>query len=354
MSKEQSHIEVLLEKIAYCNTELDRLTAFPEEANQLVSPRPYLDSDQFKITKKNKNELERAQYVIRLRRHLSEYNLGLLSSRPQPFDYQGGNKYIAFLDILGFSEIVNNSSQEEMANLMSILVRDIQMGLTSEDVGSTKTKLYSYGFAPDLTEVSTNSILLSDTLVFWSNDDSVESFYALVKLVYILMNTEAYYFHIALRGAITLGELGFSGGQLNLPLAQLNLSSVYGKAIVEAYQYEKNQEWMGCLVTQNAIDSFMAQEPNEVLKAEVFTKYLIEYEVPFKALGGIIREKNHVIKWARTWDADRFAEDIKKCFTEHQKLEQIPSNPSVQAKFNNTIEFTKYVEQNEPKLQSDL
>lgn len=354
MSKEQSHIEALLEKIALCNSELDRLIAFPEEANQLVNPRPYLDSDQFEITKRNKIELERGQYVTWLRRHLSEYNLGLLSSRPQQFNYQGGHKYIAFLDILGFSEIVNNSSQEEMAHIMSILVRDIQMGLTSEDVGKTKTKLYSYGFAPDLAEVTTNSILLSDTLVFWSNDDSVESFYALVKLVYVLMNTEAYYFHIALRGAITFGELGFLGGQLDLPLAELNLSSVYGKAIVEAYQYEKNQEWMGCLVTRKAIDSFMSQEPNEVLRADIFTKYIIEYDVPFKAPSGIIREKNHVIKWARTWEADRFAEDIRKCFTQHQKLDEIPSNSSVQAKFNNTIEFTKYVEQNEPKLQSDL
>lgn len=353
MSKEQSHIELLLEKIAHCNWELNRLTAFPEEANQLVDPHPYLDSDQFKITKKNKIELERGEYVTGLRTHLSKYNLGLLSSLPQQFNYQGGHKYIAFLDILGFSEIVNNNSQEEMAYLMSILVRDIQMGLTSEDVGRTKTKLYSYGFAPDLTEVSTNSILLSDTLVFWSNNDSVESFYALVKLVYVLMNTEAYYFHIALRGAITFGELGFLGMQLDLPLAELNLSSVYGKAIVEAYQYEKNQEWMGCIVTQKAIDSFMSQKPNDALKADVFTKYLIEYEVPFKAPGGIIREKNHVIKWARTWDADRFAEDIKKCFIEHQKLDKIPSNSSVQAKFNNTIEFTKYVEQNEPNLKSD-
>ncbi|MFD1144537.1 hypothetical protein ACFQ4C_25645 [Larkinella insperata] len=335
MERQENPIDYNLRKIAECNKELKHLSANPDEANQEVNAPNY---EGFTITYKNKVELDRGRYVSQLRRWLEPYNIGVLSSVPVSTN-RAGLKYIAFLDILGFSDIVENNTQEELDTFVDFLIRDIQNSMVSTEVGKTKMRLSHYGFTPDLYEAKLNSLLLSDTLIFWSNDDSEESFHEIVKTVSFLMNFEAYYSHVALRGAITVGELSFVDYRITHPLLMVDQSTIYGKAIVEAYRIEKEQQWMGCVVTQRALGHYMTQQSSQERTDSLLADYLIEYEVPYKAES----RKEYVVKWPRTWLHDNYRSDIEKCFTERQKLKQLPQKDDVLLKHENTLRFVEYV-----------
>lgn len=343
MSEQQSHIENLLQDIARCNQELKRLETHPEEANRIVYPPGRFGMDNFEITYQNKVELERDEYVKWLGNHLEHYNLGLQSSKPPPIADDTRLKYLAFMDILGFSSIVQNNSHEELDYFISALVFDIQRGLAADENGQPRSRLYNDGyFGPDLSKATINSILLSDTIVFWTKDDSNESFYELVKTIQIFMHAEAYFLNVALRGTITVGELSYENVRITHPRLVVDQSTVYGSAIVEAHKFEIEQEWMGCIVTLKAINHFKRKKPPKSMIKSIFNNYIIQYPIPVKQ-PVLSSQEEYAIKWPITWESANGLVSIKNCFTKHQKLSDIPAIDAVLRKYTNTVKFADYV-----------
>ncbi len=116
-----------------------------------------------------------------------------------------------------------------------------------------------------------HAIQFSDTHVFYTEDASEDAFEIIIKssLVFMLMAAIRKHPYLPLRGAINYGD--FRVDQEN--------SIFVGKALRDAYVFEKSQEWMGCFLS----DLCYEQVKNyEIFKEFLKKLVLVKYPVPFK------------------------------------------------------------------------
>jgi hypothetical protein len=138
--------------------------------------------------------------------------------------------YVALIDILGFSH-----------GIMSVhLERYIETYIESVST--------ALGEKRDADDKELEYIVFSDTIVLNTLDDTVESLYALSKAcsrIFYSLITNA----LPLRGAITYGPFAresIHGTDKNIVLA--------GPPIIESYNLEKKQEWLGIMLASSAIE----------------------------------------------------------------------------------------------------
>lgn len=118
--------------------------------------------------------------------------------------------YFLLADILGFKNIIENIPEDNLSTRI-----DEWISLVKIAVEKYSIKKY---------------LLLSDTL-FVSTPSSVDGFESIILMAKYLLE-EGLLRSIPLRGAITHGS--FEWGHF-----------VYGKAVIEAHNIEKNQNWIG-------------------------------------------------------------------------------------------------------------
>lgn len=118
--------------------------------------------------------------------------------------------YFLVADILGFKNIIENSSKDNLSSR-------INEWITLVEKAAQKHSIKKY-------------LLVSDTL-FVATPLSAEGLESIILMAKYLLE-EGLSNSIPLRGAITHGS--FEWGKL-----------VYGKAVIEAYNIEKNQNWIG-------------------------------------------------------------------------------------------------------------
>lgn len=235
-------------------------------------------------------------------------------------------KYIAFLDILGFKELVENNS---LSNLTKIY-RDV----------IKKTYALSFGVfekadvSADVPDASVKSVIISDSIILWTEKDNSTSFFSISITVQCMLYISLAV-GIPLRGAIVRGEL--SQVDVDLPSTYaINSPVILGKGLVEAYRLEGTQNWSGCIISDECMrHALINSKPNELyyplnLAANgLFTAY----DVPVK--GG--STANHFcINWPMTTGEGQIVDDeIRAAFGKHNKL----INSIVEAKIKNTIDF---------------
>lgn len=324
----------------------------------------------FRVSNKNKAQIEREIYVRNLREILKGFNLGLLSRMPQQDNHEGP-KYLAFIDILGFQKIVSANKSAMKERYESLIITAIHVSLSADEKSRMKTKFLANGrLVKDIDEAKVNSMVFSDTIMFWTNDSSPENLLELMKVVNNLYWWSTYHTRVALRGAITYGSLDYNDPLFVLPNVKMNQTVLFGNAIVEAYQLEKRQEWMGCVIDQSCIDAFNSYNPTptEGQKKE-FEKNVIPYNIPYKrpsyvqktalfikkipkaireALKGnkeyFLKKRNpntteYALQWVRGFGKER--DDIFKCFTINTGTTVLQAE--VQKKYNNTVKFADFV-----------
>lgn len=132
--------------------------------------------------------------------------------------------FVALLDVLGFSSLIMaGDAPERLTRYLGTIRETLRQGAEIEYV------------------------VFSDTIVLTTGDDSDQSFLALLKHSSALFGSllkEG----IALRGAITCGSFvreNTSGGVF-----------VAGRAIVEAYSFENQQDWVGIMLAPSTIHRF--------------------------------------------------------------------------------------------------
>ena len=173
--------------------------------------------------------------------------------------------FVGAFDILGFSNLVRTSKLEEIAKLYF------------------KVKKYFEDMLCDVNSLCNRDIVkfynFSDTfLIHTQNKDDI-NFQALLvacDALFLGVNEAAQNNNIAIRGAINFGEIVSVEGVL------------IGKPIIEAFEKEKQQEWIGCWVADDCLNK---NRLNEYIN----DKSIVEYAIPFK--------KNEIIKhcYAFNW-----------------------------------------------------
>jgi hypothetical protein len=183
-------------------------------------------------------------------------------------------KFIAYFDYLGFSKFIENNSLEYQRKVMGNIFRDIETSMSDGILKQGRT-----GLLADLSKAKINCLNFSDTVIFWTNDDSVSSLLDLLAVAYSFnWNSVRYFFPV--RGVINFGEIEHViYNETSDANSSYNLNSVYGKGVVDAYYQANLLNWAGTVVDASIIEHLhsIGEKPEDFL-----SYYAILYQVPYK------------------------------------------------------------------------
>jgi hypothetical protein len=239
--------------------------------------------------------------------------------------------YFAFLDIMGFRELVKNNPHDELVSLYKRLVNfqvEFYEKYHQEEQKHRAEKLGEYFEPTGLRLVS-----ISDSIMLWTKNSKENSLIELASAVKLLMSISMS-IGIPLRGAIVKGDIEI--------LERENSLSIIGRGLVHAYETEGKQNWSGCTV-DNGIFTYLKSIQNIVLnrpgahRFEKLDSLFVETEIPFKDKP----RKGFVINWAD--NTEYTEEQIRDSFSKYNKRLNEAENvtESIELKIENTLKFYK-------------
>jgi hypothetical protein len=253
--------------------------------------------------------------------------------------------FIAFFDILGFKEIVNNNDLTELKRLFEHLLRDTQTAVS----GETYVQMNASTIVPDLKNQKVNCLHISDSIVFWTNSNTEEDFKEIVSVCH------SFYWRslqttFPLRGCLTYGEIDFNPDTIkNVGGVNFYNYSLIGRGLVDAYQKAEAIEYAGCLLDKLAIKKVSDKLINDL----IYEQKICMYKVPFKTGNNYehvfrpIKGNHNDVSFRNT------ANGIKRLFTYASKTDIDKMPESVKNKLNNTIDFISYFRETDKDLKTD-
>lgn len=239
-------------------------------------------------------------------------------------------KFIAYFDYLGFKQFIENNDLDYQKRIVGNNFRDIESAL-----GQGNSKEAQHGVIADLTNSNINCINFSDTIVFWTNDDTESSLREILEVSY-KFNWQAIDFFFPARGSIVYGEIEYVDfKQKNEAGGLYNINSVFGKGLVKAHEKAEKQHWAGTVFDESFIDELILRgiDPETLLKP-----YAKKYKVPYKNGFELPDEfVMNIIKGKLNDEAFKnYGNGIRENFSRHKK--SIDSQ-DVKEKIENTIAF---------------
>jgi len=238
-------------------------------------------------------------------------------------------KYITYFDFLGFKNFILNNDSDYITNRIGHILRDIESA-----IGQGKIEITNRGAIADISKSRLNCLNISDTVIFWTNDDSFDSFKELLKVSFDF-NWRVTCYHFPVRGAIVYDEIDIiSGYQETESGGTYNANSIYGKGLVNAHIKAENLNLASCVIDNSVIEKI--QEFDEPVN--IFGDYAIKYQVPYKT--GQLNNQEYLLKFFinKTINPEACknrAEGIKYAF-ENDKKEM---NERSELLLKNTIDF---------------
>ncbi|HMH31602.1 MAG TPA: hypothetical protein VK543_01160 [Puia sp.] len=183
-------------------------------------------------------------------------------------------RYIAYFDYLGYKDFILNNDSSHLRTRAGHILRDIEMAL-----GQGKYQEPNGGVVlADLSTSRINCLNISDTVIFWTNDDSIESLEELLIVAY-RFNWQEILFNIPVRGVVYFDEFEMlSGKQKNTVGAIYSANLIYGKGLVNAHLKCENLNWAGSVIDQTVI----SQINDRVNVSEFLKPFAKLYKVPYK------------------------------------------------------------------------
>jgi hypothetical protein len=178
-------------------------------------------------------------------------------------------------------------------------------------------------------------LLVSDSILIWTDDCRAESFVHIVTAVRSLLAFSVID-RILLRGAISVGPLTMV---LNHWPSQTHSfqHSLFGRAIVDAVEAEKAQQWVGCMVTPNAIECYKTgcAGGDSLIEKNVVVRYPIALKEGKESDGYVIDWVNHSQAGIDfQWVTGAFGPSPRTSPAEFEKIKR---------KLANTLKFVKHV-----------
>ncbi len=217
------------------------------------------------------------------------------------------NRAVVFLDVLGFKQMIDTLSLEQLATKYEQMI---------DNANALNTKLPQPGRTSETTNSYCKHFIFSDSIILIANDDSDGAFIDIVLFTWKLLQVSIVN-GMPLRGAITYGEI----------YVNENKNIVLGKALTNAYLLEGQQDWIGVI-----FDKIVIQRYQTLLKShDVYDELLYNYNVPLKE--GKTCEFR-VLNWRLNLLSSI---GIKPLFKNPEKID------SVQQKIDNTLAFSSHI-----------
>ena len=183
--------------------------------------------------------------------------------------------YIAYFDLLGFKDFILRNDGDGIQFGMGTVLRDIESALAEGKYHEPSGGLV---FA-DMSDSQINCLNISDTIVFWTNDCSRESFEEILK-VSDHFNWMEVVFNFPLRGVLICDEIRVLKGEQKNAEGTYTVSLLYGKGIVNAHLKAENLNWAGSVIDQTAIEEASKHTDAISLIEKYAKKYLVPYKKP--------------------------------------------------------------------------
>jgi hypothetical protein len=203
-------------------------------------------------------------------------------------------RYIGYLDFLGFKKIVEVQPIDRLEWIYSELYSYSLKQISEEKRGVYRG--FPYGTA-DLSKTKTNMLFVSDSIILWSNDTSIDSFHKILIILLRFM-VEGFVYGYPARGALVKGHLGVNHFKEDTEF-YVSGQFVYGTGFTKAVKLEESQNWSGCVIEKACLEYYNELVTNDNLENNAGIEYLInnkilvKHDVPFKK----VNNECYVINW---------------------------------------------------------
>jgi len=159
----------------------------------------------------------------------------------------GKFKYLFYLDILGFKELIKEKSPDDLYNTIDKCLNIFYTWEGHNDLFST--------------------LYFSDTIIFYQTSEELKTtafldIYAIAGLIYSSLLAEG----IPVRGSITFGEF-------TVKQDSKGKNSIYfGSALIEAIDLEKKENWVGIIISNFAYSGIESYIIDAFIRENVFEK----------------------------------------------------------------------------------
>lgn len=250
------------------------------------------------------------------------------------------------LDILGFKDYINTAPDNEIYETFNKLTKIVeeQLELSIEfgegdnflDVGIDKVQHLNY-------------IIISDTIILWTESTNILSLNKLLKAVKKIIN-ESISINLLLRGAIVYDDIFVFYNKKDTDTLTVD-ASVVGKGIINAYNLSEKQDWVGCIISDDVILNHKKQisifenkhKELDLKKGEFiihnYLKHVIIYDnIPLKNE----ITSGFVIQWVKfTYASTKITQSIIEKSFRHYK--DYKGQSAVRIKLINTKDFISHV-----------
>jgi len=246
------------------------------------------------------------------------------------------DRYLAYFDLLGFKQFIeNNTATEQMRGVDNIMI-DIE----SAAAKNVTTPGRSGNVVADLTKFKVKTFLFSDTVIFWTEDDSLESLKEILEVAYNY-NSRTTLQRFPARGALVCGHFRemFHDYQNKTGGAYV-VSSVYGKALIDGYLLAESQDWSGAVIDQSVITKIQENGLNPI---EFLSEHASLYDVPFKHEGGheLFAFKLSKDLTQGSMNETAFKNNEDSIYQNFKNYNKTIDDPSVQRKIDNVLKYLR-------------
>ena len=241
--------------------------------------------------------------------------------------------YFAFLDILGFRELVKNNEHDYLVDIYKRLVNyqvEFYKQYSTKRAEALKERLKEY-YEPN----GLRLVNISDSIMLWTDNSKEGALYEIVTAVQMILGISMSV-GIPLRGAIVKGNVEIMDQKESL--------SIVGKGLVHAYEMESRQQWSGCIIDNsifeylNSLNRVVGNKQSNISleKADWLVR---KHPVPFKLGEREITKDLFTVNWAD--GSTRTEQEIIDAFSMHNKRIKESENvkTSIDKKIENTLVY---------------
>lgn len=238
------------------------------------------------------------------------------------------NSFVAFFDILGFKNVVENNTHEDLLELYN---DSLPFSLELLDkyfpfIYSTITP------AAEQTAISIKAFLISDSLILIQDEFTERGLTYIIAESQILLGS-CLFDGIPLRGAISFGEVTMQATNWG--------TTIVGKALTNAYLLESKQNWSGGIIDGRCFEAVKQQGKQKLEDRLLAIRHpaplMCRYDVPMKS-GSY--ESHFVFDWTN-YPQIKTHSDVLASFSKHNKD---VDSAEVRLKIENTLKF--YIDRN--------
>lgn len=183
-------------------------------------------------------------------------------------------KNIGYFDLLGYKQFIQKNDVAYAKRRVEHILRDIETSLSLDELTYTADGR----LVGDTSGTPINCINISDTIIFWTDDDSVTSCLELLEVCFIF-NQRMNLYNFPLRGAIIHDDFHMvSGSQRNLKGKIYSPNIMYGKGLLNAHLLSEGQNWAGTIIDKSLFEQYATLDSYN----EKISELSLEYNIPYK------------------------------------------------------------------------